>query len=87
MTRSTPKWLDQLATVVMARIAELIRNIPGGSDEERGVLANAIMAEILARSLETAGAPAVAEITNAVLDVHRLRWRLVPVSLTLQPAR
>jgi hypothetical protein len=77
---SAPEWLDQLTIAVMVRIVELIREVPGGSDEERAVLATALIAEILARSLEAAGAPSVAEITNAVLDVHRLSWRLVSVS-------
>jgi hypothetical protein len=75
-----PEWLDQLTITVMVRIVELIREVPGGSDEERALLATALIAEILARSLETVGALSVAEITNAVLDVHRLSWRLVPVS-------
>jgi hypothetical protein len=75
-----PEWLDQLTIIVMARITELIHEIPGGSDEERAALAAAVMAEILARALATVGAPSVAQITNAVLDVHRLTWRLVSVS-------
>jgi hypothetical protein len=79
-TGGAPDWLDQLTTTVVARILELIRNIAGGSDEERAAIATTIIAEILARSLETVGAPSVAEITNAVLDTHRLAWRLVSVS-------
>ena len=54
-----PEWLDQLTISVMAHIAELIRNVPGGSDEERAVLATAVIAEVLARSLEAAGGPSV----------------------------
>jgi hypothetical protein len=34
-TGGAPDWLDQLTTTVVARIGELIRNIAGGSDEER----------------------------------------------------
>jgi hypothetical protein len=75
-----PDWLDQLTTAVVARIVELVRDTAGGSDEERAAIATTIMAEILARSLEAAGAPSVAEITNAVLDAHMLAWRLVSVS-------
>jgi hypothetical protein len=42
----TPEWLDQFTTAIMARIAELIRDIPGGSDEERAALATTVVAEI-----------------------------------------
>ena len=76
----TPEWLDQSTTAVMARIAELIRDIPGGSDEERAALATTVVAEILARSLAIPDASSVAEITNAVLKVHRVTWRLVSIS-------
>jgi hypothetical protein len=75
-----PEWLTQLTDHAMARIFELVREIPGGSDEERGVLATAIMAEILARSLALADAASVVEITNLVLSAHRLGWRLVSLS-------
>jgi hypothetical protein len=75
-----PEWLARLTNHAMARIFEIVREIPGGSDEERGVLATAIIAEIVARSLALPDAPQVAEITNTVLAAHELAWRLVPVS-------
>ena len=76
----TPAVLVWLATAAMTRILELIRDIPDGSEEERGVLATAAMAEILARTLVIPDASGVAEITNAVLSAHKLTWRLVSVS-------
>ena len=76
----TPDVLIWLASAAMARIFELIRDIPGGTEEERAVLATAAMAEILARTLVIPDALRVAEITNAVLSAHGLSWRLVSLS-------
>ena len=75
-----PEWLAGVTDHVMARIFELIRVIPGGSDEERGVLATAIIGEMLARSLALPDAPLVAEITNGIFSAHGLSWRLVSMS-------
>ena len=76
----TPEVLDRLASDAMVRIFELVRDIPGGTEEERAVLATAAMAEILARTLVIPDALRVAEITNAVLSAHGLSWRLVSLS-------
>lgn len=75
-----PEWLARLTDHAMARIFEIIHEIPGGNDEERGVIATAIIGEIVARSLALPDAPQVAEITNAVLAAHKRAWRLVAVS-------
>ena len=72
--------LDRLATAAMARIFELIRDIPEGTEEEQGALATVVTGEILARMLAIPDAPFVAEITNAVLAAHDLAWRLAAVS-------
>jgi hypothetical protein len=77
---SAPEWLATLTDHAMARIFEIIREIPGGSDEERGAVATAIISEIMARSLALPEAAQVAEIANNVLAAHKLAWRLVPMS-------
>jgi hypothetical protein len=76
----TPEVLDRLATAAMARIFELIRDIPEGTEEEQGALATVVVGEILARTLAIPDAPFVAEIINAALAAHKLSWRLVSVS-------
>lgn len=75
-----PEVLDRLASAVMARIFELIRDIPDGTEEEQGALATVVMGEILARTLAIPDAAFVAEITNAVLATNKLAWRLVALS-------
>ena len=47
----TPEVLDRLASAAMARIWELIRDIPDGNEEEQGALATVVLGEILARTL------------------------------------
>lgn len=76
----TPEVLDRLATAAMARIFELVRNTPEGTEEEQGALATVVVGEILARTLAISDAPFVAEVTNAVLAAHILAWHLVSVS-------
>jgi hypothetical protein len=76
----TPEVLDQLASAAMARMFELVRDIPDGTEEQQGALATVVLGEILARTLAIPDAAFVAEITNAVLAVHELGWRLVAVS-------
>jgi hypothetical protein len=78
-TSGAPEWVDRLADVVMARLSELICDIPGTQDA-RAVIATTVMGEILARMLSIQDAAFVAEVTNAVMIAHRLSWRLVLVS-------
>jgi hypothetical protein len=75
-----PEWLDRLVDIVLARVSELIADIPDGTDDTRAVLAITVMGEILARTLSIEDAAFVAEVTNAVLTAHSLAWRLVMVS-------
>ena len=75
-----PEWLDRLVDIVLARVSELICDIPDGTEDTRAVLAIAVMGEILARTLSIQDAAFVAEVTNAVLTGHGLAWRLVLVS-------
>ena len=72
--------LDNLTAYTMGKLWEAISEIPGGTDDDRCGLALAVMAEILARSLASPDADAVAAITNMRLAEHKLAWRLVPVS-------
>ena len=71
-----PEWLDRLVDIVLARVSELISDIPDGTEDTRAVLAIAVMGEILARTLSIQDAAFVAEVTNAVLTGHGLTWRL-----------
>ena len=75
-----PEWLDRLADIVLARVFELVADIPDDTDDARAVIATTVMGEILARMLSFQDAAFVAEVTNAVLTAHRLSWRLVLVS-------
>jgi hypothetical protein len=75
-----PEWLDRLADIVVARVSELVCDIPDGTEDARAVLATTVMGEILARTLSVQDAAFVAEVTNAVLAAHSLSWRLVSVS-------
>jgi hypothetical protein len=75
-----PEWLDRLVDIVLARVSELISDIPDGTEDTRAVLAITVMGEILARTLSIQDAAFVAEVTNAVLTAHSLTWRLVLVS-------
>ena len=72
--------LDNLTAYTMGKLWEAIREIPGGTDDDRCGLALAVMAEILARSLASPDADAVAAITNMRPAERELAWRLVPVS-------
>ena len=64
----------------MTRIYDLTGEIPGGSHEDRAMLATAIVGEILARSLARADASAVAEIVNQTFARHHLDWHVVKAS-------
>jgi hypothetical protein len=66
--------------IVLARAFELVSDIPGETDDARAVIATTVMGEILARTLSVQDAAFVADVINAVLRVHHLSWRLVPVS-------
>lgn len=58
VSSATPEVLDRLAAAAMARIVELISDIPDGTEEELGALATVIMGEILARTLAIPDMPA-----------------------------
>jgi hypothetical protein len=75
-----PEWLDRLVDIVLARVSELISDIPDGTEDTHAVLAITVMGEILARTLSIQDAAFVSEVTNAVLSAHNLTWRLVLVS-------
>ena len=69
-----------LTNHAMTRIFDLTGEIPGGSHEDRAMLATAIVGEILARSLAGNSASTVAELTNTILAARRLGWRVVLTS-------